>query len=423
MQSRRNFLQHLGLGLSLPGLAAFTLPQSTFIPSFPSEDLDEESYWKELKKQFPLGNSPTYLNTGTFGPAPYSVLNAMADSNLLINSSGEYGNSDQERILLASFFGIKPTEFSITHNTTEGINIMAWGIPLKAGDEVILTTHEHAGNALPWLNRAKYDGIVLRTFEPKFTQEENLNEIQKLINSKTKAIAVPHVTCTTGLVLPIAEICKVAKSKGILTAIDGAHGAGTFDLDLYALGCDFYAGCFHKWMCGPSGTAFLYVKEESLERLTPIMIGGHSDTGWDMTMDPPTLAGYVPSARRFDYGTQSKTLAVGMVAAANFHAQIGKKKIETRLRELNQHLFDGLEELTATLDLLTPRETASRISLLSFRPKTSTYQACGAALGKAGFRIRQVPEGGVNAIRVSAHIYTSKEELDAFLAALRQILT
>jgi selenocysteine lyase/cysteine desulfurase len=225
------------------------------------------------------------------------------------------------------------------------------------------------------------------------------------------------------LVLPITEICNVAKSKGILTAIDGAHGAGAFDLDLYALGCDFYAGCFHKWMCGPSGTAFLFVKEESLERLIPIMIGGHSDTGWDMTTDPPTLAGYVPSARRFDYGTQSKTLAVGMVAAANFHAQLGKKKIETRLRELNQHLFDGLEELTAALDLLTPKEKESRIALVSFRPKQTTFQACGAALGKAGFRIRQVPEGGVNAIRVSAHLYTTKEELDAFLAALRQILT
>lgn len=423
MQSRRNFLQHLGLGLSLPSLAAFTLPFSPSSPAFPSLELKEEDYWKEMKKQFPLGSSPIYLNTGTFGPATYSVLNAMVESNLLINSSGEYGNSDQERIQLASFFGIKPTEFSITHNTTEGINIMAWGIPLKAGDEVILTTHEHAGNALPWLNRAKYDGIVLRTFEPKSTQEENLNEIQKLINSKTKVIAVPHVTCTTGLVLPIAEICNVAKSKGILTAIDGAHGAGAFDLDLYALGCDFYAGCFHKWMCGPSGTAFLFVKEESLERLIPIMIGGHSDTGWDMTTDPPTLAGYVPSARRFDYGTQSKTLAVGMVAAANFHAQIGKKKIETRLRELNQHLFDGLEELTAALDLLTPKEKESRIALVSFRPKQTTFQACGAALGKAGFRIRQVPEGGVNAIRVSAHLYTTKEELDAFLAALRQILT
>jgi selenocysteine lyase/cysteine desulfurase len=403
-------------------LAAFALP-TTSRTSFPSPNLEEEAYWKAIRQQFPLQNNRTYLNNGTFGPAPFSVLDALQKSSLDINTSGEYGNSDAERVQLAQFFGIKTTEFSITHNTTEGINIMAWGVPLQAGDEVILTTHEHAGNALPWLNRAKYDGIVLRTFEPKATQIENLNEIQKLINSKTKVIAIPHVTCTTGLVFPIQEICSLAKARGILTAIDGAHGAGTFNLDLTAMGCDFYAGCFHKWMLGPSGTAFLYVREESLEKLRPLMIGGHSDTGWDLNVNPPTLAGYVPSARRFDYGTQSKSLAVGMVAATEFHDKIGKANIETRLKSLNQYLFDGLSEMNSILDILTPMEKESRISLISFRPKNISYQACGNALGKAGFRIRQVPEGGVNAIRVSTHVYNTQEELDAFLVALKQILT
>jgi selenocysteine lyase/cysteine desulfurase len=422
MTTRRTFLQHLGLGLGLPSLAGFTFANQGR-PEFPSPTLPEEDYWKGLRGQFPLTPQRTYLNNGTFGPAPFSVLDAVEKSNRDVNTSGEYGNTDQERIQLTQFFGIKPTELSITHNTTEGINILAWGISLQPGDEVVLTTHEHVGNAVPWLNRAKYDGIVIRTLEPKATQEENLTEVQKLINSKTKVIAIPHVTCTTGLVFPIQEICSLAKSRGILTAIDGAHGAGTFNLDLNALGCDFYAGCFHKWMLGPSGTAFLYVREESLEKLNPLMIGGHSDTGWDMKVNPPTLAGYVPSARRFDYGTQSKSLAVGMVAATDFHAQIGKDRIETRLKTLNQYLFDGLSEMNSKLDILTPEEKESRISLLSFRPKNMSYQTCGNALAKAGFRIRQVPEGGVNAIRVSTHVYNTQEELDAFLVALKQILT
>jgi selenocysteine lyase/cysteine desulfurase len=385
--------------------------------------VQDEAYWKAIRSQFPLTTDRIYLNNGTFGPAPFSVLDALERSNRDINTSGEYGNSDQERIQLAQFLGIQPTELSITHNTTEGINILAWGIPLQPGDEVILTTHEHVGNALPWLNRAKYDGIVLRTLEPKATQEENLTEVQKLINPKTKVIALPHVTCTTGLVFPIQEICKLAQTHGILTAIDGAHGAGTFNLDLHALGCDFYAGCFHKWMLGPSGTAFLYVKEAALEKVRPLMIGGYSDTGWNMTVNPPTLAGYVPSARRFDYGTQSRSLAVGMVAAAEFHDKIGKTNIESRLRTLNQYLFDGLSEMNSKLDILSPVEKESRISLLSFRPKNMSYQTCGNALGKAGFRIRQVPEGGVNAIRVSTHVYNTKDELDAFVVALKQILT
>ena len=422
MASRRTFLHHLGLGLSLPTLTGFSFPKAER-PPFPSGIVQDEAYGKAIRSQFPLTADRIYLNNGTFGPAPFSVLDALEKSNRDINTSGEYGNSDQERIQLAQFLGIQPTELSITHNTTEGINILAWGIPLKPGDEVILTTHEHVGNALPWLNRAKYDGIVLRTLEPKSTQEENLTEIQKLISPKTKVIALPHVTCTTGLVFPIEEICKLAQTHGILTAIDGAHGAGTFNLDLHALGCDFYAGCFHKWMLGPSGTAFLYVKEAALEKVRPLMIGGHSDTGWNLNVSPPTLAGYVPSARRFDYGTQSRSLAVGMVAAAEFHEKIGKANIETRLRTLNQYLLDGLSEINSKLDILTPVEKESRISLLSFRPKNMSYQTCGNALGKAGFRIRQVPEGGVNAIRVSTHVYNTKDELDAFVVALKQILT
>jgi selenocysteine lyase/cysteine desulfurase len=176
-------------------------------------------------------------------------------------------------------------------------------------------------------------------------------------------------------------------------------------------------------MLGPSGTAFLYVKEAALEKVRPLMIGGYSDTGWNMTVNPPTLAGYVPSARRFDYGTQSRSLAVGMVAAAEFHDKIGKTNIESRLRTLNQYLFDGLSEMNSKLDILSPVEKESRISLLSFRPKNMSYQTCGNALGKAGFRIRQVPEGGVNAIRVSTHVYNTKDELDAFVVALKQILT
>ena len=421
MNTRRNFIQQLGLGMAIPALSSFDLPPKV-IPPFPSPKLQAEDFWTELKRQFPLTSDRVYLNNGTFGPAPFSVLQAMEVSNLQINTSGEYGNSDQERVKLAEFFRIKPTEFSITHNTTEGINIMAWGVPMKAGDEVILTTHEHAGNALPWLNRAKLDGIVLRTFEPKSTQAENLTEIQKLINPRTKVIAIPHVTCTTGLVFPIKEICDLAKKNGILTAIDGAHGAGTFDLDLYGLGCDFYAGCFHKWMLGPSGTAFLFIREESLEKLKAVMIGGHSDIGWDMTVNPPEFKGYVPSARRFDYGTQSKTLAVGMVAAADFHSQIGKQKVEARVKELNQYLFDGLTELSSKLEILTPEEKESRISVISFRPKTMDFNACGAELAKAGFRIRLVHEGKVNAVRVSTHVYNSKAELDAFLKELDRIL-
>ncbi len=421
MKSRRSFLQKLTAGIAVPTLFGINSASASTTDRI-DHSLKGEEFWTELRKSFPLTKDRVYLNNGTFGPAPYPVLDALNKSLDTINTSGEYGSSDPERIVLASYLGIKTSELSLTHNTTEGINIMVWGLPLQAGDEVILTKHEHAGSGLPWLNRAKLHGIVLKTFDPADTQEKNLDLIKSLVTSKTKVIGIPHVTCTTGLVFPIKEISEFARSKNIFTAIDGAHGAGTFDLNLKELGCDFYAGCYHKWMLGPSGTGFLYVKEELLDELQAIQIGGHTDTGWDMTQNPPVFEGYVESAHRYDYGTQSNSLFVGVAAATDFHLKIGKAKVESRIRELNEYLYQGLGELKDKIDILTPAEPQSRISLVSFRPKNIGFQELGNQLSEAGFRIRQVPEGGVNAIRVSTHIYNSKKEIDDFLKVTKVLL-
>jgi selenocysteine lyase/cysteine desulfurase len=421
MSNRRRFLQKLSASFLASGVFIGN-SSAALHKSVIDHSLSEVDFWEEIRKGFPLTRERTYMNNGTFGPAPFQVSQAMNDSLEEINRSGEYGHFDQERVLLASFLGVATDELSLTHNTTEGINIMVWGLPLQKGDEVILTTHEHVGNGLPWLNRAKLDGIVLRTFEPQDTQEKNLEEIKKLINSKTKVIAVPHVTCTTGLVFPIKEISELAKSKGIYTAIDGAHGAGTFDLNISELGCDFYAGCFHKWLLGPAGTGFLYVKKELLDELQAIQVGGYSDDGWDITTNPPVIRGLNPTAHRYDYGTQSRTLYVGVAAAAKFHLEIGKAKVESRIRELNDYLYIGLEAMGGKIQILTPAEKESRIAMISFKSLNMSYQEMAKGISNEGFRIRQVPESGVNAIRVSTHIYNSKAEIDALLASVEKVL-
>lgn len=418
MKSRRSFLQKLGLGILTPGIFEMTDSQSSGI----NTHLQGEEFWEQVRKQFPLTTNRVYLNNGTFGPSPSVVVNAVKESLDETNTVGEYGHINPLRGEIASFFGIKESEISLTHNTTEGINILVWGLPLKAGDEVIITYHEHAGNAIPWLNRAKLHGVVLVPFEPGNTQEENLELIKKLVTPKTKVIAVPHVTCTTGLVMPIKEIAEFAKSKGIFTAIDGAHGAGTFDLNLKELGIDFYASSFHKWVLGPNGSGFLYVKEELLDQLQAYQVGAYSETGYDLNEKPLKLKEYVPTAHRYDYGSQSLPLIKGVLAAIGFHQEIGKEKVEARIRELNQYLFDGLSEMENQLELITPSEPSSRICMVSFKPKNKDFQAAYQEISKEGFRIRIVPEGGINAIRISTHIYNSPTEIDGFLSAVRKVL-
>jgi cysteine desulfurase / selenocysteine lyase len=399
-----------------------TVAGSAIISNIAFAKNEEGDLWQDVRKQFPLTENRIYLNNGTFGPSPQIVLNTIQKSFIETNTSGEYGHTDQSREVLAKFVGAKTDEISLTHNTTEGINIVCWGLALKKGDEVIISLHEHVGNALPWLNRAKLDGIKLVPFEPKSTQAENLELIKKITTKKTKVIAIPHITCTTGLVFPIKEIAEFARKKGIFTAIDGAHGSGTFDLDLHDLGCDFYATSCHKWMLGPNGTGFLYIREEMLDRLQAIQVGAYSDTGWDMFTNLTVLKGYNPAAHRFDYGSQSKPMYEGAAASANFHMEIGKQKVETRVRELNNYLFTGLSEMTSKLDILTPHEEASRICMVTFKPKNRNYQEYAKSVSKEGFRIRQVPESKLDAIRISTHIYNSKEEIDEFLRVVEKSL-
>ncbi|WP_111670314.1 aminotransferase class V-fold PLP-dependent enzyme [Algoriphagus litoralis] len=422
MKNRRDFLKKFSVGLAAPGLFGFA-PHRTIQKNLQIDHtLQGEPFWDQIRGSFPLSKDRIYLNNGTFGPAPFPVQRAMEESLLQINTTGEYGSTQPEREKLAAFLGIKTEELSLTHNTTEGINIMAWGIALNPGDEVILTTHDHVGNALPWLNRAKLHGIVLKPFTPASTQAENLDRIKSLVSPKTKVIAIPHVTCTTGLVFPVKDIAEYARNQGILTAIDGAHGAGCLDLNLDALGCDFYAGCCHKWLLGPSGTGFLYVREAMLDRLQPFHVGGGSDSGWDLFSNPPVMLGYAASAHRFDYGTQSTTLMKGVSAAIAFHDEIGTGKVESRIRELNHYLYEGLSQFKNQLEILSPKEDASRICMVSFRPKAISFQEVGTNLAKSGFRIRQVPEGQVDAIRISTHIYNSKHEIDLLVEALPNAL-
>jgi L-cysteine/cystine lyase len=413
--NRRAFLSQLGLSL--------TLIESTAIAKSSNSEVLYESFWDNIRKQFPLTANRIYLNNGTFGPSPSIVLHTIKKAFDDSNISGEYGHKDIFRDDLAHFVNVSKEEICLTHNTTEGINIICWGLNLQANDEVLISLHEHVGNALPWLNRAKLHGIRLKTFEPASTADETLFRIKSLITPKTKVIAIPHITCTTGQVLPIKEISEMARSKNIFTAIDGAHGAGTFDIDLKELACDSYATSCHKWMLGPNGSGFLYIKKEHLGTLQAYNVGAYSDQGWDLYSNPPEIKAYNPTAHRFDYGSQSTPLYAGAAASAKFHIGIGKPKIEQRVRELSNYLFEGLMDMADLLDVLTPKEFESRICMVTFKPRFMEYRDFANKVSTMGFRIRVIPESNLNAIRISTHIYNSKSDIRDFLDAVKATLT
>jgi selenocysteine lyase/cysteine desulfurase len=422
--TRRNFIKQVTGGF-IGTWALISVPETSKARYIISNDQaissDDENYWKMARDQFPLTHDRVYLNNGTMGPSPFVVREAVKSYIDNIDVSGEYGGWETARPKLAKFFNADESEISLTHNVTEGINIVAWGLPLKKGDEVILTTHEHAGNALPWLNRAKYDGIVIKTLKPAQTASENLNRINDLITNRTRAIAIPHITCTVGQVFPVKEISKLGHDKGLWVFFDGAHGPGMTMLDLKEIGCDFYATCCHKWMCGPKGTGFLYVKKNMLDVLEARWIGGGADVGWDMTVDPPEFKGYVNTAHRYDFGTQNAAIYQGLGAATDFLYHIGIENIVRRGKSLSGYLQQELLKFGDKVEMLTPIEDQSRGFVVGFRLKNMPYDKFGEHATKRGFRIRLVGENKLNSIRISTHIYNNFDEVNKFIEAVKEV--
>lgn len=423
MHTRRSFLKSTALAAVAAGFtpSAFAKKLDVIHPlthDASPVDSHDERFWKLIREQFPLTRERIYLNNGTMGPSPYPVINAYTKKINHIDEYGEYGGWDVARPKLARLIRCDEKEISLTHNATEGIDVIAAGLKLKRGDEVIMTTHEHVGNALPWLNRQKRDGIVVKTFVPAMTAAENLNRINDLITPRTRAIAMNLFSCTVGQLFPGKEISTLGRDKGLWVMLDAAHPPGMMPVDVKDIGCDFYVSCGHKWLCGPKGTGFLYVDKNKFDDVTPIWVGGGSDKGWDFQ----GKLDYADTAHRYDFGTQNAALYEGLAAAVDFMMMIGLENIHRRTKALATHLRNGLKALGDNVEILTPEEEGSYAAVIGFKMKNADMVRIAAHLGeKYHIRIRNVPEASLNSTRISTHIYNSFEEVELLLKGLGEI--
>jgi selenocysteine lyase/cysteine desulfurase len=422
--ARRKFLKQGSLGLlgSIAAPSIFNPLEAAPLPKLEDKiDPENEKFWKLVRQQFPLNKDWAYLNNGTMGPSPYPVIEAVHKGMMDGDVYGNYGGWESTQAKIAQFVGANEDEIALTHNVTDGINIACWGLPLKRGDEVILTTHEHVGNAFPWLNRQKLHGIKIKVFTPAATAAETLERIKALYTKNTRAIAVPHIPCTIGQILPVNEICAWAKEKGIFSFIDGAHGPGMLLLDLHQMGCDAYASCCHKWMLGPKGTGFIYVRKDFQDTLQTYFVGGGSDNGkWNMASTPIQSGAYANSAHRYYGGTQGLGLYKGVDAAIQFIEHIGMENIYNRINYLGKYTQDNLLALGDKIEMLTPTEQASRCSVNGFRIKGFDFTKFYAKCADQKIRIRMVAENEINCVRVSTHIYNNTNEIDRFIEVVKK---
>jgi cysteine desulfurase/selenocysteine lyase len=407
----------------LPGLRlrAATPGRPTVLPAI---DPADERFWRVLREEFPLTHERTYLNTGGLGASPYVVIDAVKAKTDELESICETGHDEQlwQRLKesAGALLGCGADEIAFTRNTTEGINIVANGLPLKRGDEIITTTQEHVGNALTWIGLEKRAGTVMKFFVPSVkTQQENLDRIEKLITRRTRLISIPHVLTTTGLIMPVKEIARLAKSKNIWLFVDGAQAAGMIPFNLHDLGCDAWATSGHKWLMGPKETGLLYVRKEMLDTVAAKFIGAYSDgpTGFDFEKGELSLN---LTAQRYEYGTVSTPLRVGLGAAIDFVQRIGIENVWKRDKALSTKLFEELRVIPG-VTVLSPEDDSMRSAMITLMHEKMPYQELEAHLNTYKLRTRPVSEGGLAALRISLHIYNMPDEVETVLEGVRSV--
>jgi selenocysteine lyase/cysteine desulfurase len=373
-----------------------------------------------VRDQFPLTRDRIYLNTGGLGASPYAVIEAVKAKMDELESISEPGHNDslwtEIKTSAGALLGCDADELAFTRNTTEGINIVANGLPLRKGDEIITTTQEHVGNALTWIALARRSGVVLKMFEPSVVSaRENLDRIERLLTRRTKLISIPHAVTTTGMIFPAKEIGEFARANKLWYFIDGAQTAGMIPFNLHAIGCHAFATSGHKWLLGPKETGLLYVQRSMLDTIEAKHIGAYSDGGFDWGKG--TMA-FHPSSRRYEYGTVSVPLRAGLGAAVRFIQRIGIETVWQRDRALAGRLFEGLRALPG-VRVLSPEDGALRSAMITFQRADLPHTELQEHLNTHNLRTRPVTEGGLAALRVSLHIYNSFGDVDRVLEGVR----
>ena len=378
------------------------------------------THLQHIRQEMPAATSHIYLNTGTFGPLPNCVVQAMQERIQDEWQNGRFGAAAFEAVTtiysnarssVARLLNADLDEIALTDNTGEGLNIISNGIQWHEGDEVITTNHEHISLLAPLYQLRDRYGIVIRFADIGQTAEQPvLKAIADLITSHTRLISISHVTWTTGAVLNIGEVAYMGREWGIPVLIDGAQSAGAIPVDVKALGIDFYAIPMQKWLCGPDGTGALYVRRDALSYVSPTYVGP-----WSIKHEEGLEWELLENAQRLEVGGRQTAAIAGQAAVLKWLEEtVGYQWLFERVALLSVYAYKALKEVPG-LTMLTPRPGES--GLVSFKLEGRDDAEIVTYLrDKHNIYIRNIPT--TKSLRISTGFYNTEEEIDKLVAAL-----
>jgi isopenicillin-N epimerase len=385
--------------------------------------------WAEVRSRMMLDPTVVNLNTGSGGPLSRTVFDRVTDlrrelaaepMDFLLRKVPSMLWQARER--LSDFIGGDPRQLAFTTNVTGAVNLVASSLPLSAPGEILLTDYEYVPMRWCWERVAQRLGLRIRTFAVPVDAEDPAEIVQAAaaaMGPDTRLFFFSHVLSSIGLVMPAAQLCELARGRGVLTMIDGAHAPGFLDLDVTELGCDFYAGSGHKWLLAPTGNGFLYSGRGNLELLEPLQVSWAYVPPPGSPPDERDRFGSTPRLRRLECeGTRDICPWLALPESIDFHSEIGFEQIRSRTRELTEYTRERLTGLRS----ITPRRPELSGAMTSFA-LPSKAKALSSQLWEQ-FRIEAsvVERPDQQLIRVSTNFYNTEAEIDRLAEALDKLV-
>jgi cysteine desulfurase/selenocysteine lyase len=370
----------------------------------------------KIRSDFPVTAERIYLDTAYDGPCPLPVIEAGKDF-LERRGRGLAGRvphwttvGDEVKALLGRFLNAKPHEIAITTNTTEGTNIIANALGLGPGDSVVWDDLDFPSNAAVWFRQAQRRGIENRIVRSA-DGGVDLADFERLVDSSTRLVTVSHVSHTNGYVHDLRALADLAHEHGAYLHVDGIQAVGGIRVDVREAGVDFLTAGTYKWLLGPIGLAFLYVREELIPALEPAYAGWRQVKAWpeDLPVRPPE---WHADARKFEGACVHFQGLYELRAALAYTLGIGMDRIEEQVLSLSARVWKGLESLGFHLN--TPPNTRSGIVTCLLRDVEKTAQALRDGNVVATFRAG-------NQLRVSPHFFNTEGEVDSLLEVLATV--
>ncbi len=420
--TRRRFLRAAGglaAGASFVGLlspraiARLTSAVKSISDRDPDDVARDEDFWAPIRGWYV--QSPRFINleSGYYSPSSLPVLDAWCENARRINETASFymrrrhaGDREDLRRQLAHFAGCDPEELAITRNTTESLNIVLHGLEIDDGDEVLYGDQEYGSMQETLEQRHRRFGTRIRRIDvPRHPRDraEVVDTYERAVGPDTRVILASQVIYLTGQVLPIREICEMARARGVLVVVDAAHAFAHLHYEIRDLGCDVLAASLHKWLGAPLGTGLLFMKKELIPRVWPLF--------GDVNVAPDDV-------RKFEHiGTNPPASTLAIANAIRFHETIGGARKEARLRYLKDYWAERAASIPG-VTFNTPSSADQSCALANFSIEGRAPKDVAEILYDQ-YRIFTVGVG--SGVRVAPNLHNSLDDLDRFVAAIAEI--